>query len=269
MQFETTEIIVMAIAGVGLTIFLVVIFLLSIIRYNRRVKIEAHTRAIMEQKFSQELLQVKLETQEEIYSFIAQELHDNVGQLLSTANMLINISKININRPPESLSNASDTITTAIKELRYLSKGLDKDWISRFSLLENLNREAIRINTGSNVLVDIDSEINLELTNEEQLIVFRIIQEAIQNAIKHAEPSNICIKVEQFENVIIKVINDGKKLNGNIDGMGVKNMKYRTELLKGSIQWSDDDHRTVVTLKIPLRGKTPIEPGKTTYEVTD
>jgi signal transduction histidine kinase len=66
-------------------------------------------------------LQVQVEIQESTYRHIAKEIHDNVGQLLSTTKMLIGIAELKLGQAPDTLQTASATLSKAIQELRMLS----------------------------------------------------------------------------------------------------------------------------------------------------
>src|SRR5688500_12740425 len=148
---------------------------------------------MIERQFQQELLQSKLETQEGTFQQIGKELHDNVGQLLSTTKMLLGITEINLNAVPDTLVTAQLTLLKAIQEIRTLSKSLDKAWLEQFSFVENLKAAVSRINAAGIVAAEFTCSAKLKLQADEQIILFRIVQEAIGNAIKHAEPSKIAV----------------------------------------------------------------------------
>src|SRR5664279_3908850 len=78
-------------------------------------------------------------------------------------------------------------------------------------LNDNLTTEIKRINAGLVLEIHFSHPAKLSLPVDEQIILFRIIQEALQNAIKHAEAKNICIEIEtQTENIIIVITDDGR-----------------------------------------------------------
>lgn len=242
----------MALAGIALILFLVTIFIFSIIRYRQRVAKEKEEKERMTKRFEQELLQSKLETQEETFRHIAKELHDNVGQLLSTTKMLMGITELKLGHSPDTLNSASTTLAKAIQELRMLSRSLDKEWLEQFDFLENLKNEVDRINSGESVHASIDCTASIAMKPEEQIILFRIVQEAVQNAVRHAEPSRLSIVINNGESLEVKVINDGKPLPSDFHGMGTRNMRYRAGLFGGSVQWQSATDETVVTIQLPL-----------------
>lgn len=210
----------------------------------------------MQAKFEQTLLQSQIEVQENTYRQIAKELHDNIGQLLSTTKMLIGITEIRLGRAPDTLNTANATLSKAIEELRSLSRTLDKDWLEQFDFLSNLREEIERINAGKTIEATIICTVTIELNAEEQIILFRVVQEAIQNAIRHAKPSKIMISIYADKNLVVEIKNDGNPLPTNFHGMGTTNMRNRTHLLEGIINWKAQTEETTVTLRLPLKNQT-------------
>ncbi len=246
------EIVLMAIAGMALILFLAVIFILSVLKYRRRMAIELEERKVMTKRFEQELLQSKLETQEETYRHIANELHDNVGQLLSTTKMLMGVMELQLGQAPDTLQTASATLSKAIEELRLLSRSLDREWLEQFNFLDNLHNEVERINAGDAIRAAVECSTAISMNPEQQIILFRIVQEAIQNAIRHAQPSRIQVQISNGQALEVKVINDGKPLPAVFSGMGTRNMRHRTRLFGGDIQWLSEEGQTTVAIRLPL-----------------
>lgn len=248
------EIAIMAIAGIGLILFLVTIFILSIVRYRRRVARDRDERMLMTKQFEQELLQSKLETQEETFRHIAKELHDNVGQLLSTTKMLISVTEINLTPAPDTLVTANATLGDAIQELRLLSRSLDQEWLEQFSFLDNLGSEVARINAGKTIQANVECNVPVPLRAEEQIMLFRIVQEAVHNAVRHASPTRIDVLVTGRMNaLVVQVVNDGKRLPATFSGMGTNNMRHRAGLLGGTVEWKPLEASTVVEISLPIK----------------
>lgn len=212
----------------------------------------------MEQEFEQQLLQSQIEVQEQTFTTMSQEIHDNVGQLLGSAKMLIGITGRSMPEAPETLKTADETIGKAITDLRALSKSYNKEWLHSFSLLENLENEAKRINLSQATHLRVEHEPDsLSLQPERQLILFRIIQEAIRNGITHGEASEILIKFKNDKEILyVSIIDNGKGFdinNQHKSGIGLINLQHRTRLLNGQIEWkSKPAEGTTVTIRIPL-----------------
>lgn len=230
------------------SVFMIISFIAS-----RRNK-EKHRQEMEASKkeYEQHLLQVQVEVQESTYRHIAKELHDNVGQLLSTTKMLMGITELKLGHAPETLVNASTTLGKAIQEIRLLSRSLDKDWLAQFNFLENLQGEVDRINGSEVIKAAVDCHTAIALKPEEQIILFRIVQEAMQNAVRHAQPSTLNVIINDGQQLEVKVINDGKPLPPDFHGMGTANMKHRARLFGGTVQWQSAPQETTVTICLPL-----------------
>ena len=151
----------------------------------------------MEKQYREQLLQTQLETQEYSFNQISQELHDNIGQLLSSTKLLLGIAAMELKEVPDTLKTAEQTVGKAIVDLRSLSKSLSKEWLHQFNLVENLQAEKERINAARNITVDVISEYDkLPLAPEAQVMLFRVVQEALQNSIRHASPKHINIEIK-------------------------------------------------------------------------
>jgi signal transduction histidine kinase len=235
-------------------LLILIIIITAVLYYNRRKKYMKE-----EANFHKELLQSQIETQEETFQQISQELHDNVGQLLSSTKLLLVITERQLDVIPDTLRIAEETLAKAIQDLRSFSKSLNKDWLDRFNIIENLRAETERINTARTINTSlICNLLSLPLKPESQIMLFRIVQEALQNSIKHAEAKQITIDIAQNENTIaVSVIDDGNGFDENSlpqKGVGLMNMKHRTHLLGGTIQWDTlPEKGTQVFISIPIQ----------------
>ena len=92
-------------------VFLILIFLVNfILSYQKKTIAFSKEKELMQTQFDQTLLQSQIEVQEATFSVLAKELHDNVGQLLSSSKMLLGITQRNIDNPPETLTIAAGNI---------------------------------------------------------------------------------------------------------------------------------------------------------------
>ena len=213
-------------------------------------------KQIMESAFRAELLQSQIEVQEATFTALGRELHDNIGQLLSTTKMLIGIAERSFQSPPDTLLTANETLSTAISELRSLSKTLSREWLSQFSLKENLLSEIGRLNSAKTIQFYLTLPNEILMKSEEQIILFRIIQEAIQNAIKHSSAQNIHISMKQQQGQLFTTItDDGKGFNEAAvhQGLGIMHLKQRTRLLGGTIEWANNNKGCTVSILVPSK----------------
>lgn len=211
----------------------------------------------IKEEFERQLLKSQFEAREEALSAISKELHDNVGQLLGTTKMLLGVSQRSPASSADAIRTAEETLSTAIHELRSLSKTLNKEWLELFDLKQNLATEISRINASGIISVKLTDDAKvLNLTSEEQIILFRIVQEAIQNAVKHAGANVIEIRIQQIEMQLqIAVMDNGQGFSAPArpSGIGLLNMKQRAALLNGQINWANTGNGTTVTISLPIQ----------------
>jgi signal transduction histidine kinase len=242
---------------VGSFFFLLVavgIIVLLLIYQKRQLQFILEKQELSNQ-FQKELLTTRLEAQEETLNQLSREMHDNVGQLLSSAKLLIGVTRRALAAPMEELQLAEETVSKAITELRSMSKSLSRDWLEKFNFIENLNAEADRINASRELEMTIQHPEVIHLPSERQLVLFRIVQEAFQNSLKHGKAEQIKIAVAQSDGQVHVVIEDNGMGFNVADtsrlGVGMINIKNRAQLLGGSAQWQSSGSGTSVTVRIP------------------
>ncbi len=251
------EVLITLIAGTFLLLFLVVIVIVAAMRYQNRKRTHLIDVQRMKHEQEREILKSTLEAQEQTLNQLSRELHDNVGQLLSSTKLLIGVAKRALTNPMEELQLAEDTVAKAITELRALSKSLNKDWLEQFDFIQNLNAEARRINATNEFEMTIQHPEIIYLPSDRQLILFRIVQEAFQNSLKHGKASQINIRVEQVDvNLHVMIEDNGKGFDvsdSSQQGVGMINIKNRAQMLGGSAKWQSNGSGTAVKVQIPIQ----------------
>jgi signal transduction histidine kinase len=253
-SFISIIILIAAFMIILLAAFLIIFFVLSRNKQNKLFE----EKIALQSQFKEELLQLQLETQENSFNQISQELHDNIGQLLSSTKLLLNIGASELEYVPDAFKTAEQTVGKAIQDLRDLSKTLNNEWLNRFNLIENLETEKARINAARKIKVEVSNQYEImPLQPEAQLMLFRIVQEALQNSIKHAAPENINIIIKNSDGLFELIIQDDGRgfdyTTAKIESIGLRNMEHRTHLLGGKISWQTANHQgTCITIKIPL-----------------
>jgi signal transduction histidine kinase len=255
-EFKTVVSIVIAV----IIFLLISIFIFILVAYiNHRKKKFIEEKLTMETNFKQELLQSQLETQEYSFHQISQELHDNIGQLLSSTKLLLGITVMDMQTVPDTLKTAEQTVAKAIVDLRSLSKSLNKEWLHQFNLIENLEAEKERINAARNIEVQLVTQYEkLPLEPEAQVMLFRVVQEALQNSIKHAFPKHIIIQIKNTDDHFeLNIADDGRGFDiesAKKESLGLRNMEHRVQLLGGTIEWKPNNEKgTLITITIPVK----------------
>jgi signal transduction histidine kinase len=210
----------------------------------------------LENRYSEELLKTRIETQEQTLNTISREIHDNIGQLLNSSKTLLAAHQRKMNIAGVEFQNAEEQLGQAIHELRALSRSLNGEWLERFNFIENLNTEAARINASDQAVVNLRLPPSLLMPKERQLILYRMVQEAFQNSLKHSGGNSIFITANQNEaRIAVSITDNGKGFDANenqIQGFGMNSIAQRAQLMGGTAKWISDNTGTGVHIEVPL-----------------
>lgn len=259
LQINDNDLVFAIIASALIFLLLVSLIVTFILLYQRRKQRYKSDMLNAKQKFEQELLKSQLETHEATLHQISEEIHDNIGQLLSSTKMLLGITGMNMDNAPDTLKTAETTLGKAIQDLRALSKSLNKEWLHQFNIVDNLKAETERINAAHTIQATYTSSTHfLPIPAEAQVMLFRIVQEALQNSIKHAQAQHISIETSfTNEHIAVTVEDDGIGINHEerpLTGVGILNMQHRTKLLGGTITWHTlPNGGTQVCITLPVQ----------------
>jgi len=199
------------------------------------------TAYLIEQKeskirFEEEITKSKLEIQEQALQNISWEIHDNVGQLLSVAKMQLNILQAGLtDNQKVKVFEIGEIVGKSLQELRGLAKSLNPETIKNKGLIDSVAHEIKRFNRLNFVNASLTVSDNYyKLSNEKEIILFRILQEAFNNTLKHSKAK--ILKVEL--NFIAEDDGVGFDVNdmANRDGIGLMNMESRTKLIGAAFE---------------------------------
>ena len=168
---------------------------------------------------------------------ISQNLHDNISQLLFAANLHLN----NFNSKDQSLTKANGLIKMALDEIKFVTEST-KNLLIQNKGLENALAELVENNNylkNISITNKIHPDFCKRFSNSEQIILFTIIQEAMQNAIKHSEGTTIEIILNvKNGRYFVSIKDNGVGLKQNFThGMGVYNIEKNVSLLNGTIKY--------------------------------
>ncbi len=229
-------------------------------RLDRREKTKIEQEKLANYLTFQTVLdRTKLEIQEQTTKNISQELHDNIGQLLTLSKLHMNMIDWNdVQGATSKVDDSKNALTKAIQELRDLSKTLNADNISRIGIIEALKSELLNIQKASGIQTKLQAEDNfLHLNPQVELILFRIVQEALHNIIKHSGAKNLLVSLSHHEEQLkLQVQDDGSGFDqndANLSGSGLTNMKSRCKLINASfLLQSSIGKGTTIFIDLPL-----------------
>lgn len=249
--------------GTILIVFFVFSIIYFLLRYKRKQQLYVTEKLQLEHGYQQELLQSRLEVQEQALQYFSEEIHDNVGQVLTLCKL--HMHELNAQEHDERASalihQSKELLTQALADLRAISHTMNSNYIGRQGLNEAIKKELDTIGSMRKVQTELSVKGGpASLGPEKELLIFRIVQESISNALKHASPTQISVTVEDSDAALtITIKDDGSGFDtnkmSNAEGIGLNNMQVRTNLLKGSIHFSSSaESGTEITLQIPHNG---------------
>lgn len=227
--------------------FLLISILFIINYYKNQKKINLQN----EQNLKQELLTTEskkklaisdalISGEENERKRLARDLHDGLGSMLSGLKMHINrLSDKNIEN--SSIIKIENQLDNSIKELRQIAQNLMPESLLKLGLETALRDLCIKL-SDEKTATEFQFYANAkEISESKQIIIYRIVQELLNNAFKYANASEILVSINQNGNILYLTLEDnGKGFEtqnaSNFNGMGLKNIKNRVDFLKGKLE---------------------------------
>lgn len=248
----------MLLLAIALVVF-VVFHQRRVIRYQMQLqKLEEEQQKI--------LLNASIRWQEEERQRIAADLHDDAGPLLATARLYLNenLLKQDMSTQLQSIYNAKQIIDDTIQLIRNISHSLMPPTLKNFGLESAVNDLFQKISgTGAMNASSRFHDYRQRLVPEQELLVFRVVQELINNVLKHSNASFMHITQNiQDGRFYLRLHHDGRgitqddfqKMNKSSLGLGLKNIQSRIKVLQGNINFEKDISQTYfkITIDIPV-----------------
>jgi two-component system NarL family sensor kinase len=243
MQNAKDQVLFTIIAVIIILLFLGVLFLVMLFYYNNKKGQMSKEKQLMLANFDKQLLESKLEIQEQTFGMISQEIHDNVGQILSLAKVQLGIMEQKQSVDGELLGNVKESISLAMTELRDIARSLSSERVQKMSLQDSITQEIRRINRTGFIKVSADVQgAEKDIPDQHKLIAFRIVQEGLQNIIKHAGASDVKFSIRYMDDgLFITIFDNGIGFNPEEElkkreGLGLQNILRRAELMGGKAE---------------------------------
>ena len=186
-----------------------------------------------------EIIKAIMEAQEKERKEISSELHDNVNQILTTCKLFLEIAR---NNPADArfIDGCYQNIQMVIEEIRNISHNLTPYTLKDLGLAAAVHDIVQKINQSGKLSIRLSSFQHLDeetINPDIKLAIFRIIQEEINNVLKHAQATVLTINLAvQDEKITVVMTDDGRGFDEKIvkKGMGLNNIQNRVEYYKGS-----------------------------------
>jgi len=245
---------------IGILLVVCTLIILFFMVFQKRKNLLILDKIRQQKAFEKELTNAQIEIQEQTLKNIGQELHDNVGQILSVANM--NMSVLNTKVPDdikESFTETKNAVKQGLTELRLLSKTLNSDVILNRGFVQSVNSEVERLNklkllNASFCTTGFSDQFNQP---KDGILLFRIVQEFISNTVKYGKASNLSITADFSESTLQLVLQDdgiGFDYKTIEQGSGLINIKSRSELIQAELDYSSKiGEGVLLSLTYPYR----------------
>lgn len=251
-------------AGTAAMLILAIGLVVFIVFHQRKVIKYQLTLQKMEEQQQVILLNASIKLQEEERQRLAADLHDDAGPLLATARLYLNENLVNLDKTTQlqHVFSAKSIIDDAIQLIRNISHSLMPPTLKNFGLESAVNDLFQKIGGAGTINATCrfhDYDIRLDM--EQEQIVFRIIQELVNNILKHSNASFVHITQNaNLENFFIRLHHDGnglvqadfEKLTKSSGGLGLKNIQSRLKVLNGKILFEKDISDTYFKITIEL-----------------
>jgi two-component system, NarL family, sensor histidine kinase UhpB len=188
---------------------------------------------------------------------VAQELHDEVGQNLTAA--LLQLARVRKRAGPElqeEVGAATETVRSNLDDLRRIAQRLRPQALEELGLTSALSQFSARLSAQAGLLIEAHLDSHLPaLTREEELVIYRVAQEALTNVVRHAGATRSELQLERGpDRLTLRVADDGRGIDGNGDASGgIRGMHERAALIHADLSVGRrDGGGTEVVLHVPL-----------------
>ena len=227
------------------TLFFILIgifYLLLVFLFYQRKRKHQFEKEEMKHQFEQTMLQAQLEIQENTFNYISGEIHDNIGQILSLTRINLNI--LAESTPSETLNKIDGLLGKAIRDLRQLSHNLNNSNLLDLGIIEALNQLLQQIEKTGKYTTELiaDHSVVGFFNNNNSLILYRMVQELLNNILKHANASQIIISIKMIDSNIclLTVSDDGigfdiSAVPNPKKGIGLRHIFSRAKMINANV----------------------------------
>lgn len=256
-----TELVLYILVSVAVMVALALGVILFYYISQRKIQAERLRAESLKTQYQKELLQQTIRTQEEERDRIARELHDDIGSKLNIIHLNLHLLRTENQKGQdieEMLVDMQTALKSSIDSSRQISHQLMPSTLRKFGLPAAIEDLQQLVNQSPRPQLTVKGADHCEaLDDQAQLHLFRIVQELVQNAIKHANADNLYLSFAREEGgLLLAYEDDGVGLPKDLDlssGLGMSNLQTRIQMLEG--EWAIDRARssgTAMKLQIPI-----------------
>lgn len=254
--------------GIGTMLFLMVSVLLSVLFTQRKKQQHRQAMAKLKEEQQNQLIEAAVKSEETERHRIAETLHDEVGAILSSAKLhLLGIKAQTLDEKDQQLHEKGRTLMNeVIQKVRGISHNLHSNILKEFGLNEAIRDFVTKTIGSSAVAADTDlDEAYQSGKHDSDISTYRMVQELVNNILKYANATQIRISSKLAgTDLQLTIYHNGEgltqeefdRLSFQKEGLGLKNIRNRMILLKGTITFRKDDDGYRILMHIPVNPPT-------------
>jgi len=223
-----------------LALFVLVAAVLTFfVLYQKRILKSIEEKKELETQYQKELLHKYIEAQEKERKRIAADLHDDIGANLAAVKMILNQMELNKSANLDLLKECKDSLQLTVDSARQISHNLMPPALETIGLLKVLERLAKNL-SNDNFNLNISAKDAIRFTTKVELALYRVMQELINNTIKYskANKATITFNSDNDHHYVRYADNGvGYSFNAKSDGLGLKNIESRIQMIHGDFQF--------------------------------
>ena len=263
---QDPEIYFIVILGIILGLVLVGFIVTILFLYQRRQQRQEKEMERMKDAYEKEALRSQLEIQENTFKTIAQELHDNIGQMLSVVKLSLSVAPLEKeHKAYEPLRNSQEILNKAIFDLSNLTKSLHTERILDIGLVESIRYEIYALKKSGIIQVQFNTTgTEMNFSEQKAIFLFRMFQEALNNILKHSKASEVIVVMTYLDNKFVLEIKDNgigfqlptpNRENGSGSGVGLRSLYNRASIIGADLSIdSKPGEGTSVLIQLPYEG---------------
>ena len=259
MPLANSDVALTIVIGTALTLFFAIIIVFLFILFNNKNTLNMKEREMVRRQFEKSLIQSQLEIKEQTLRNIANELHDNLGQIASLIKInLTTITLHDVEKATRQLDDTKELVKQMIHDLKTLSVSLNSDRITHYGIVKALEIDVERLNKTGMFAASISVDgTPPPVDPDKTIIIYRMSQEIINNMVKHSNATNISISLKTTPTLFTLVFrDDGVGFNPELEGSsgsGLTNLKTRAKLIGSSLAiQSSRENGTQITIELSL-----------------
>lgn len=251
---EGNEIALIVITGIFLMFFMSMV-LLAFFHFSKKKIIQKELeKKMLELEHQKDLMLATIEVQEEERMRIAQDLHDDISSKLNIVSLnshLLTTPDLTEKEVEEITANIINLVSKALDNSRRIAHDLLPPVLDKFGLNAGIEELCLEMNSSKSVVIDYENNVDFkEGDKNRHLHVFRIIQELMNNSLRHGNATQISLRFDEISGKIVGTYKDnGKGFDKmklkNMKGLGMKNIESRIIFLEGTIDIDSEINKGV------------------------